>query len=294
MTSSQATGVVVKRRRLPKALVRFSRSANAMLGLALTTVLVLVAAFAPLLVKEDPYKVDFSQLSRRLEPPGKSSLLGRDKFGRDVYSRIVMGTRVSLMVSFSAVAVGLLFGSLLGLVAGYFGGLLDELVMRFTDVLYAFPSILLALALVAALGPSLTNLVLAIAFVSIPRFARVMRSSVIQIRGKEMLEAARSLGAQDVRMIFRHVLPNALGPTIVLASMSMATALLTEAGLSFLGLGVQAPTPSWGGMLADGREYLRTAPFVANFSGLAILLAVVAFNLLGDGIRDALDPRSKL
>lgn len=283
-----------RRRRMPKALLRFTRSVNAMVGLALTLLLALVAAFAPLMVHEDPYKVDFSKLSRRLERPGQSSLLGRDSFGRDLYSRIVIGTRVSLLVALSAVVLGLVVGSLLGLAAGYFGGTFDEIVMRFTDILYAFPSILLALALVAALGPSLTNLVLAMALVSIPGFARVMRSSVIQIRGSEMLEAARSLGVRDARIILKHVLPNAIGPTVVLASMSMATALLTEAGLSFLGLGVQPPTPSWGGILSDGREFLRSAPFVANFSGLAILLAVVAFNLLGDGIRDALDPRSKL
>lgn len=282
------------RRKLPKPVLRFMRSVNAMVGLALTLLLTLVALFAPLLMREDPYQVDFGKLSQRLEPPGESSWLGRDNFGRDIYSRIIAGTRVSLLVAFGAVALSMLVGSLLGLVAGYFGGWLDEVIMRVTDILYAFPSILLALALVAALGPSLANLVFAISFVSVPGFARVMRSSVIQIRGKEMLESARSLGAGDLRMIFRHVLPNSLAPTVVLASMSMATALLTEAGLSFLGLGVQPPTPSWGGILADGREYLRTAPFMTNFAGLAILLAVMAFNLLGDGIRDAFDPRSKL
>lgn len=282
------------RGKLPKPVARFTRSVNAMVGLGLTLLLTLVALFAPVLMREDPYKVDFTKLNQRLEAPGESSWLGRDNFGRDIYSRIIAGTRVSLLVAFSAVALSLVVGSLLGLLAGYFGGWLDEVIMRVTDILYAFPSILLALALVAALGPSLTNLVFAISFVSVPAFARVMRSSVIQIRGKEMLESARSLGAGDLRMILRHVLPNSLAPTVVLASMSMATALLTEAGLSFLGLGVQPPTPSWGGILADGREYLRTAPFMTNFAGLAILLAVMAFNLLGDGIRDAFDPRSKL
>lgn len=282
------------KRSMPKALKRFTRSFNAMLGLGITVALVVVALLAPLLVREDPYKVDFSKLSRKLEAPNQTAWLGRDNFGRDLYSRIVTGTRVSLVVGFSAVGVGLVVGSLLGLVAGYFGGLVDEAIMRFTDILYAFPSILLALALVAALGPSLVNLVVAIAFVSIPGFARIMRSSVIQVRGTELVESARSLGAGTLRVIFKHVLPNSLAPTVALASTAMAQALLTEAGLSFLGLGVQPPTPTWGGILADGREFLRTAPFMTNFAGLAILLAVVGFNLLGDGIRDALDPRSKL
>ncbi len=283
-----------RKRRLPKAVKRFTSSFNAMLGLAITVFLVLVALFAPLLVHENPYQVDFSKLSQRLEPPGVSSWLGRDNFGRDLFSRIVTGARISLLVGFSAVAAGLTVGSLLGIIAGYFGGFVDEVIMRFNDVLYAFPSILLALALVAALGPSLTNLIAAIALVSVPGFARIMRSSVLQIRDTELVESARSLGARNLRIILRHVLPNSLAPTVALASASMATALLTEAGLSFLGLGVQPPTPSWGGILADGREFLRTAPFVTNFAGIAILLSVVGFNLLGDGIRDAMDPRSKL
>lgn len=287
-----ATMAETERRRLPKALRRFTKSFNAMLGLTLTLLLVLVALFAPLLVQEDPYQIDFSKLSQRLEPPGETTLLGRDNFGRDLFSRIITGTRVSLAIGSSAVLVGLLLGSVLGLLAGYFGGWLDEVIMRFTDILYAFPSILLALALIAALGPSVVNLVLAMALVSAPGFARIMRSSVMQVRGTELVEAARSMGAFNLRIVFRHVLPNALGPTVVLGSLTMATVLLTEAGLSFLGLGVQPPTPSWGGILAEGREYLRTAPFIANFSGLAILIAVIAFNLLGDGIRDVLDPRS--
>lgn len=287
-----ATMAETERRRLPKALRRFTKSFNAMLGLTLTLLLVLVALFAPLLVQEDPYQIDFSKLSQRLEPPGETTLLGRDNFGRDLFSRIVTGTRVSLAIGSSAVLVGLLLGSVLGLLAGYFGGWLDEVIMRFTDILYAFPSILLALALIAALGPSVVNLVLAMALVSAPGFARIMRSSVMQVRGTELVEAARSMGAFNLRIVFRHVLPNALGPTVVLGSLTMATVLLTEAGLSFLGLGVQPPTPSWGGILAEGREYLRSAPFIANFSGLAILIAVIAFNLLGDGIRDVLDPRS--
>lgn len=277
-----------------KSLKRFTRNVNAMIGLVLTIILVVVAFAAPALVVEDPLQIDFSKLSLKLEPPGESSLLGRDNFGRDLYSRIVMGTRVSLLVGFIAVAVGAITGSLVGLLAGFFGGWLDEVLMRIADILYAFPSILLALFLVAVLGPSLTNLIAAIALVSVPGFARIMRSSVIKVRSLEYVEAAGALGAARPRVIWKHVLPNALAPTIIYASLCMATAILTEAGLSFLGLGVQPPTPSWGGILAEGRDFLRTAPFVMNFSGLAILIAVVAFNMLGDGLRDAFDPRSKV
>jgi peptide/nickel transport system permease protein len=239
-------------------------------------------------------QVDFSKLNQRLEPPGVTTILGRDNFGRDLLSRIVYGTRVSLLVSFAAVALGASVGSLLGLIAGYYGGFIDDLIMRLADVLYAFPAILLALALVAALGPSLTNLIIAIGVIAIPGFARIMRGSVIAIKDREYVEAAKALGTRNWRILIKHVVPNSLAPTIVYGSLTMATALLTEAGLSFLGLGVQAPVPSWGSILADGREFLRNAPFVTNFSGVAILIAVVGFNLLGDGLRDALDPRSHL
>ena len=279
---------------MPKAVKRFTRSANAIVGLLISTSLVFIALFAPLLVRENPTEVDFSRLPQRLEVPGETTWLGRDNFGRDLYSRIIYGTRVSLLVGFGAVALGAVLGSCLGLVAGFYGGITDEIVMRLTDVLYAFPAILLALALVAVLGPSLSNLVIAISFVSIPGFARIMRGSVLSIRDSEYVEAARALGSRDGRMLLRHILPNALAPSVVFGSLAMASALLTEAGLSFLGLGVQPPTPSWGGILAEGREFLRVAPFMTNFSGLAILLAVVGFNLLGDGLRDALDPRGKL
>lgn len=279
---------------MPKALKRFTRSVNAVIGFILALLLVLTAISAPLLVREDPHAVDFTKLSQRLEPPGETTLLGRDNFGRDLFSRIVYGTRVSLTVGFSAVALGAIVGSALGLTAGFFGGLVDEVIMRITDILYAFPAILLALALVAVIGPSLTNLVIAISFVSIPGFARIMRGSVISVRGSEYVESARGLGATNLRLIVRHVLPNSLAPSVIYGSLAMAAALLTEAGLSFLGLGVQPPTPSWGGILAEGREFLRTAPYMMNFSGLAILLAVMSFNLLGDGLRDALDPKSNL
>jgi len=277
---------------MPPVLRRFMRNPRAVVGLAICLGVSLVAVFAPHLTREDPEYIDFGKLSQRLERPGVSTPLGRDNFGRDLYSRIVMGTRVSLGVGVSAVLLGMFVGTLLGLLAGFYGGWIDEVIMRTTDVLYAFPAILLALALVAALGPSLTNLVLAISFVSVPGFARVMRGSTVAVRSSEMVEAARATGVGPLRIVVRYVLPNALTPTIVFAAISLASALLTEAGLSFLGLGVQPPTPSWGGILAEGREFLRTAPFMTNFAGLAILVTVVGFNLLGDGIRDVLDPRN--
>lgn len=277
---------------MPKALKRFLRSPNAVIGLFISSVVFVVALLAPQLTLEDPAHIDFGKLNQRLEKPGVSTPLGRDNFGRDLYSRIVMGTRVSLMVGLSAVLLGMAVGTLFGLLAGFYGGWFDEVIMRLTDILYAFPAILLALALVAALGPSLGNLIFAISFVSVPGFARVMRGSVVTIRSSEMVEAARASGVGTLRIIVRYVLPNAATPTIVFAAVSLASALLTEAGLSFLGLGVQPPTPSWGGILAEGREFLRTAPYMTNFAGLAILITVVGFNLLGDGIRDVLDPRT--
>ncbi len=277
---------------MPKMLKRFLRNPSAMVGIAISVFVLLVALLAPVLVLENPTQIDFGKLSQKLEKPGVTTILGRDNFGRDLYSRIVMGARVSLLVGTSAVALGMIVGSLFGLLAGFFGGWFDEVIMRVTDILYAFPAILLALALVAALGPSLSNLVFAISFVSIPGFARVMRSSAVTVRGSEMVEAARSSGVRTPRIIFKYVLPNAVTPTIVYAAISLASALLTEAGLSFLGLGVQPPTPSWGGILAEGREFLRTAPYMTNFAGLAILITVVGFNLLGDGVRDVLDPRN--
>lgn len=265
-----------------------------MLGLIISVALVLVALFAPLLAPENPEQIDFTRLNQSLEPPGVTTFLGRDNFGRDILSRLIYGTRVSLLVSLAAVALGASIGGFLGLLAGYYGGFLDDLIMRSVDVLFAFPAILLALALVAALGPSLINLIIAIGVIAVPGFARIMRGSVVAIREREYIEAAKALGVGHVNILLRHIIPNALAPSIIYSSLTMASALLTEAGLSFLGLGVQAPTPSWGSILAEGREFLRTAPFMTNFSGLAILLAVMGFNLLGDGLRDALDPRNQL
>jgi peptide/nickel transport system permease protein len=229
--------------------------------------------------------------SRRLEPPSRQHVLGLDDLGRDVLSRIVFGARVSLRVGFSVVFIGSLVGVALGAIAGYFGGGWDTLIMRICDILLAFPGILLAIALVAVLGPSLNNVILALAVINWVGYARLTRGQVLKIREMEYVTAAKALGARSPRVIVRHVLPNVINPVIVMATLGLAGAILAEAALSFLGLGVQPPTPSWGAMLTSGRQYLGIANHLAIFPGIAIMLAVMGLNFLGDGLIDALDPK---
>src|SRR5687768_845461 len=257
-------------------------------GLILTVLLVLSALAAPLLAPHDPNMQD---TSRRLEAPSKGHPLGLDDLGRDVLSRIVFGARVSLRVGFSVVILASIVGVTLGAISGYFGGILDLLVMRLCDILLAFPGILLAIALVAVLGPSLNNVVLALATIGWVGYARLVRGQVLKVREMEYVTAARALGARSPRVIIRHVLPNVINPVIVMATLGLAGAILSEAALSFLGLGVQPPTPSWGAMLTAGRRYLGLANHLAIFPGAAIMLAVMGLNFLGDGLIDALDPK---
>jgi peptide/nickel transport system permease protein len=257
-------------------------------GLILTVLLVLAALAAPLLAPHDPYRQD---TSRRLEAPSKEHLLGLDDLGRDVLSRIVYGARVSLRVGFSVVILASLIGVALGAISGYFGGAIDVLVMRLCDILLAFPGILLAIALVAVMGPSLNNVVLALATIGWVGYARLVRGQVLKVREMEYVTAAKALGAKSPRVILRHVLPNVINPVIVMATLGLAGAILAEAALSFLGLGVQPPTPSWGAMLTAGRRYLGGANHLAIFPGAAIMLAVMGLNFLGDGLIDALDPK---
>jgi peptide/nickel transport system permease protein len=228
-----------------------------------------------------------------VRPPDREHLLGSDELGRDILSRLVYGARVSLAVGVLSVGISLLIGVSLGLVAGYRGGWLDEVIMRLMDGLLAFPALVLALAITAALGPSLGNAMIAIGIVGIPGFARLVRGQVLSIRALEFVEAARAAGLSDRRIILRHVAPNVLAPIIVHASLRIAFAVLTEASLSFLGLGAQPPTPSWGSMLNAGREYLEMAPWLSVAPGAAIFITTLSFNFLGDGLRDALDPRLK-
>ncbi|HEX3108728.1 MAG TPA: nickel transporter permease [Thermoanaerobaculia bacterium] len=257
-------------------------------GALLTIVLIVVAIAAPLLAPFDPNAQD---TIRRLEPPSRQHPLGLDDLGRDVLSRILYGSRVSLRVGFSVVLIAAAIGIALGSIAGYFGGAIDVTIMRVCDILLAFPGILLAIALVAVLGPSLNNVILALATIGWVGYARLVRGQVLKVREMEYVTAAKALGARSPRVIVLHVLPNVINPVIVMATLGLAGAILSEAALSFLGLGVQPPTPSWGAMLTSGRQYLGIANHLAIYPGIAIMLAVMGLNFLGDGLIDALDPK---
>lgn len=260
-------------------------------GGVIVALVILVALFAPLLATHDP---NAQQLEQRLVGPASAGhLLGTDEFGRDVWSRLVYGARVSLQAGVIAVGVGALGGMLLGLLGGYLGGWVDMLVGRVFDIVMSFPNILLALAIVAALGPSLRNTIVAIGIATIPRFGRVMRSAVISVRARDYIEAAEAVGSSSLSIMVRHIMPNVLSPLIVVSTLGIATAILIEATLSFLGLGVPPPTPTWGSMINGGKQYLQLAPWISTFSGLATMFAVLGFSLFGDGLRDVLDPRLK-
>lgn len=270
------------------------RNKTAVAGLLIVTVFVFAAVFAPSLSPHDP--VDAS-LYDQLKPPvwaeGGSSrnILGTDDLGRDILSRIIYGARVSLLVAVVSVGLAFFLGTLIGAVSGYYKGTLDNVIMRFMDIILSFPYILLAIVVVAYLGPSLRNAMIAIGITYVPRFARIVRGSVLEECEKDYVLAARSIGARDWRIIFINILPNCMGPLIVQTTLSFASAILDAAALSFLGLGAQPPTPEWGAMIAHSRSLILRASWVMTFPGIAILLAVLGFNLLGDGLRDALDPR---
>ena len=271
-------------------LVRLRRNHLAMIGLAIVLTLIFVAVFADYIA---PFKYSRQHLRETLQAPNAKYLLGTDEFGRDVLSRLIYGARVSLVIQFWAVMISLVIGTFLGSVSGYFGGRIDEVVMRLMDIMMAFPGILLALAIVAILGPSLTNLIVAIGINSVPGFSRVARGAVISVKKNDYVTAARAIGESDLSILFRYVLPNAISPIIVQTTMRMATVLLTAAGLGFLGLGVQPPSPEWGTMLSAARVYLRSAPHVAVIPGVTIMIVVLGFNFFGDGLQDALNPRLK-
>jgi peptide/nickel transport system permease protein len=258
-------------------------------GALLILLLLATAALADVLAPFDPV----SQIARRLTAPGAPYVLGTDEFGRDVLSRLIYGTRISLYVGVVSVGIALGIGGTLGLIAGYFGGWIDNLLMRLMDVMFAIPSLVLAIAISGILGPNLRNAMIAIGIVYTPTFARVVRGPVLSVIQNDYVTAARTIGALDWRIILGHVLPNVTAPIIVQTTLSLSTAILAEAVLSFLGLGTQPPEPSWGTMLGTGRKFMETAPWVAIFPGFAIMLAVLGFNLLGDGLRDALDPKMR-
>jgi len=255
---------------------------------ALIGVFALCALFAPVIAPYDPLLQD---LGSRLRPPSPDHWLGTDSLGRDIASRILYGARISLIIGVVVVASAGVFGTVVGLVAGYSGGLVDEALMRLTEVFLAFPALILAMAIAGALGPSLTNAIIAIAAVTWAVYARLTRGQILSLRRREFVEAARAIGASQFRIVFRHLLPNALAPLMIQASFDLGSSIIAAAGLSFIGFGAQPPTPEWGVMISEGRNYISTQPWLSLFPGLAILLAVGSFNLLGDGLRDAFDPR---
>jgi len=267
------------------------RSKSALTGLILIGILILVAIFADVLSPHDPYKMDIWNSYRTPEGVGGTYILGTDDMGRDVLSRILVGSRVSLLIAVTATGVSLFFGVILGAIAGYVGGMVDTVIMRIMDLILSFPSILLAIAIVATMGPGVINAMFAVAIVRIPAMTRVTRSMVLGLKEEEFVMAGVALGLTNRRILFRHILINSFAPILVVASLNMGTAITTEATLSFLGLGAQPPVISWGRMLALGREAIRTAPHLTLYPGLAIVFTVLGFNLLGDGLRDIGDPQ---
>ncbi|MEE2873665.1 MAG: nickel transporter permease [Candidatus Latescibacterota bacterium] len=268
---------------------QFHKQRLGLIGGGVLCMLLLMALLAPVLAPYDPLAQDLYQ---RLQPPSTDHWFGTDDFGRDILSRIVYGSRISLRIGLIAISLALTGGTLFGLVAGYRGGMVDMLIMRSMDLMLAFPSILLAIAIVAVIGPGIENAILAVSIVLVPQFARLVRSSVLTVREATYVEAARALGATESRLLFYSILPNCTAPLIVQTTLGMGTAILDAAGLSFLGLGAQPPVPEWGAMLSGGRELLLRAPWVMTFPGLAIFAVVLGLNLFGDGLRDALDPKT--
>ncbi|RHW42879.1 ABC transporter permease [Neobacillus notoginsengisoli] len=269
---------------------KLAKNKAALAGAFIVFTFIVLAVFAPYLAPHDPLKITMAD---KLQGPSSEHWLGTDDKGRDILSRLLYGSRISLTVGFLSTILGAAVGIVLGVVSGYYGRWVDSLIMRFCDVLLAFPGILLALAIVSVLGASTTNVVIAVAFFAVPTFARIVRGSTLSVKKLEYIDAIKAMGAKDSRIIFRHILPNILSPIIVQATLYIASAIITAAALSFLGMGTQPPAPEWGTMLSQGRSYIRQAAHITLFPGLAILLVVVGFNLFGDGLRDALDPKTK-
>jgi peptide/nickel transport system permease protein len=303
MTPPNGTAVVlpapveIEERLWVAALRRLARRRTAIFGLGVVVTVLLAAVFAPWLTPFDPLEQDINQ---RLKEPGwqtaegRVHVLGTDHLGRDILARVIFGSRIALVVGLSAVMISGVLGMAIGLVSGYFGGKVDDFFMRLADIQLAFPFILLAIAVIGVLGPSLRNIIIVIGVSSWVVYARVVRGEVLSIRERDFVQAAIALGSRDTHVLIRHVLPNTFTPWLVVATLDMARVIVIESALSFLGLGVQPPTPTWGGMLADGRVYLSTAWWLATFPGLAILVTVLGINLFGDGLRDTLDPRLKI
>ncbi len=284
-----ATKSTMQLRERTKVLKVMFRNKKAVVGAVILLAFAVGAIFAPFLTPYEPHRQD---VRNRLQAPSRDNYLGTDQFGRDILTRILYGGRLSLRVGFTSVGIALAIGGSMGLIAGYYGGFIDNLFMRFVDVLLALPGFLLALAIVASLGPGLENVIIAIGIANIPAFARMMRSSVLTVKELDYVAASVAVGCSDFRILLKHVLPNSINPIIVLATLGLAGAILSAAGLSFLGMGAQPPTPEWGSMIATARPFIRVAHYPVTFPGLAIFFTVLSLNMVGDGLRDALDPRS--
>ena len=268
----------------------FKKSKVSLIGAGIVLFFILLAIVGPYLAPQDINEQNFA---KRLLAPSSEHWFGTDDFGRDIFSRIIHGARISLWVGFFSVILSVIVGSLLGIIAGYYGKWIDTIISRIFDIMLAFPSMLLAIAVVSVLGPSLQNALIAIAIINIPNFGRLIRSKVLSVKEEEYIVAAKAIGMRDTRILFSHILPNSITPIIVQGTLAIATAIIEAAALGFLGLGAQASAPEWGKMLADARKFLINAPWTMIFPGLAIMLTVLGFNLMGDGLRDALDPKMK-
>lgn len=283
--------MIIRERKANSVWRKLVRNKSAVVGLVIVLIVVFLAIFGPIICPKDPYEMDF--LNIHAKPRTNGMLFGGDEYGRDLFTRIVYGARVSILVSIGGMLVGAVCGVVLGLISGYMGGWVDNVLMRIMDGMFAFPFILLALLLLTALGEGIQNIILAIGISNILGYARIIRGQVLMVKNEEYIKAVSALGASDGRIIFKHILPNVVSEVIVYATLNVAGAILTESSLSFLGLGIVPPTASWGGILKAGQDCLAVAPHISIFSGFAILLTVLGFNLLGDGIRDVLDPKMK-
>lgn len=290
--SEQAQAEMIRKERVSNnAWHKFVRNKSAVIGLCIISVMIIMGVFAPLLAPCDPNAFDMANTYASPFSPGH--ILGADDLGRDLLSRVIYGARVSVVVSIGSTLLGGFIGILLGLIAGYVGGIVDSVIMRIMDGMFAFPFILLSILLVTILGSGIFNVILAIGIASVPKFARIVRGQVLLVKNEEYCNAERVLGASKKRIMFRHILPNTLSEVIVYATLNVGSAIISEASLSFLGLGVLVPTPSWGNILRGGRACMMSAPHIATVSGLFIFLTVIGFNLVGDGIRDVMDPKMK-
>ena len=269
---------------------RLCKNKIAILGLVILSIFIFLAVFADVIANYDS-KVIAQDVTSRLQPPSKEHWFGTDGYGRDIFARIIHGTRITLFIAFTTTAISAVAGGILGMAAGFYGGVIDNVIMRIVDTVMCLPPLLFSLSIVAALGTGMRNLIIAVSFTMTPYFARVIRATAISVVSMDYIEASKSLGSSNIKTIIWHVLPNSIGPIIVQATMNLSYMIMLSAGLSFIGLGIQPPAPEWGAMLSEGREFMRYSPYIVAFPGLAIVLTALSLNLLGDGLRDALDPK---